>query len=78
MCIALPCRVVEVNGDHAVVELGGTRRSTLLDLVEDVKPGDYLIVHAGYAINKVDAEEARKTLEMLGDMFGLEGDDEVP
>jgi hydrogenase expression/formation protein HypC len=65
MCIALPCKVIEVKGDQAVVELGGTRISALLDLVDDVQAGDYVIVHAGYAISKVDREEAQARLDLV-------------
>lgn len=75
MCIALPCKVIEVSEDQAVVELGGTRRRVFLDLVDEVSEGDYLIVHAGYAINKVDEEEAKKTLELVEGIENL--DDEV-
>ncbi len=72
MCIGLPCKVIEVSGDEAVVELGGTKRSVLLDLVDDVKVGDYLIVHAGFALNHVDPVEAEKTLELVRGIEGLE------
>ncbi len=68
MCIALPCRIVEVNGDQAVVELGGTMRTVFLDLVDDVRQGDYVIVHAGYAISKVDEEEALARLDLVRNM----------
>jgi hydrogenase expression/formation protein HypC len=68
MCIALPCKVIEVSGDTALVELGGTRRSVLLDLVDDVRVGEYVIVHAGYAINKVDQKVAEETLDLVRNM----------
>jgi hydrogenase expression/formation protein HypC len=73
MCIAMPCKVVSVNGDEAVVELDGVRRTVMLDLVEDVREGDYLIVHAGFALNKVDQEEAERTLAMVREMGNLDG-----
>jgi len=72
MCIGLPCRVVELSGDEAVVELGGTRKTVFLDLVDGIEAGDYVIVHAGYAISKVDEEEARKTLELVKSIQNLE------
>ena len=68
MCIALPCRVIEVNEDQAVVELGGTRATVFLDLVDGVSSGDYVIVHAGYAISKVDEEEAKARLDLVRNM----------
>jgi hydrogenase expression/formation protein HypC len=72
MCIGLPCKVVELSGDEAVVELGRSRKTVFLDLVDGVKTGDYVIVHAGYAISKVDEEEARKTLELVRSIQNLE------
>ena len=68
MCIALPCRIVEVSGEQAVVEIGGTRRTVFLDLVDGVREGDYVIVHAGYAISKVDEEEALARLDLVRNM----------
>lgn len=65
MCIAKPCRVISVEGDKAIVDLEGVRRMALLDLVGPVKPGDYLVVHAGYALNKIDEEQARWMLDVV-------------
>jgi hydrogenase expression/formation protein HypC len=65
MCIAMPCKVIEINGDQAVVELEGARKTAFLDLVEDVKVGDWVIVHAGYALSRMDEEEAQKTLDLV-------------
>ncbi len=68
MCIALPCKLVEVNGDQGVMEIGGTRHTVLLDLVDGVKEGDYVIVHAGYAISKVEEGEALARLQLVSEM----------
>ncbi len=71
MCLAIPARVVELRPDeNAVIDLGGVRKEISLALVEDVAPGDYVIVHVGYALQKVDPEEAEKTLALFA---GLEG-----
>jgi hydrogenase expression/formation protein HypC len=63
MCLALPARVVELRaGDSAVVDLGGVRKEISLALVEDVAIGDYVIVHVGFALARLDPEEAEQTL----------------
>ena len=69
MCLALPAKVVELrDGDAAVVELGGVRKEISLSLVDGVAVGDYVIVHVGYALNKLDPDEAAKTLALFAEM----------
>lgn len=74
MCLAVPMKVVELNDNTAKVEVGGTQRTIGLDII-DPKPiiGEYVIVHAGFAINVIDEEEAQVILndfrEMLGEEF---------
>jgi hydrogenase expression/formation protein HypC len=66
MCLAIPAKVVELrDGDQAVIDLAGVRKEISLALVEDVQPGDYVIVHVGYALQKLDPEEAAKTLALF-------------
>jgi hydrogenase expression/formation protein HypC len=66
MCLAIPARVVELHdGDQAVVDLGGVRKTISLALVDDVAPGDYVILHVGYALAKLDPEEAERTLALF-------------
>ena len=66
MCLAVPVRVVELGaGDVAVVDLGGIRKEISLALVEDVAVGDYVILHVGYALTKLDPEEAQRTLALF-------------
>lgn len=65
MCLAIPMRLVEKDGWEGTVELRGVRRSVSLMLLEDAEVGEHLLIHAGYAIGKVDEEEARLTLEGL-------------
>ena len=66
MCLAIPARVIEITecGD-AIVDLDGVRKRISLALVEDVVAGDYVIVHVGYALNRLDPEEAERTLAMF-------------
>ncbi|MBP8134038.1 MAG: HypC/HybG/HupF family hydrogenase formation chaperone [Zoogloea sp.] len=66
MCLAIPTRVVELLPDgQALVDLGGVRKAISLELVDDVVPGDYVIVHVGYALTKLDQEEAERTLALM-------------
>jgi hydrogenase expression/formation protein HypC len=69
MCLAIPARVVDMpDAESAVVDLGGVRKEISLALVDDVAVGDYVIVHVGYALNKLDPEEAAKTLALFAEM----------
>ncbi len=68
MCLAIPACIEQINGDYATVELGGVKREISLVLVEDVKPGDYVIVHVGYALEKIDPTEATRTLALFAEL----------
>lgn len=69
MCLALPSRVVALlDDDQAKVDLGGVTKAISLALVEGVAVGDYVIVHVGYALTKVDPAEAEKTLALFAEM----------
>ena len=75
MCLAIPAQVVELrDGDNAVVDLAGVRKEIWLALVDNVAVGDYVIVHVGYALNKLDPDEAAKTLALFAEIGQL-GDD---
>jgi len=69
LCLGIPGRVEEVKGDEAVVSFGGARRVVRLDLVDNVSVGDYVIVHAGFAIEVVDQDSAMSMLEALKEAF---------
>ena len=69
MCLALPARIVEIHGaDRAVIELGGVQKECSLALIDDAAVGDYVIVHVGYALTKLDPEEAEKTLQLFAEL----------
>lgn len=72
MCLALPVKVIEVGcgpvGDMGLVDLGGVKKEISLALLDDVQVGDYVILHAGYALSKLDPEEAERTLALFADM----------
>jgi hydrogenase expression/formation protein HypC len=69
MCLGIPMIIVEKNGCDAVAESGGVRKHIRLDLLEDAGVGEYVLIHAGYAIEKVDAREAVETLELLRQVY---------
>ena len=71
MCLAVPAEVKSIDGHVATVDYGGVRRTANVSLVE-AKVGDYVIVHAGYAIQVMDKEEAEKTLDLFREMLDLE------
>lgn len=69
MCLAIPVRVERVIDDNtALVDIGGVNKEISITLVDDVHEGDYVILHVGYALNKLDPEEAEKTLELFAQM----------
>jgi hydrogenase expression/formation protein HypC len=68
MCIAVPGKVTKIEGDVAFVSFGGSMRQASLDLQEDVREGDYVIVHAGFVIRRLDEKEALETLELIKGM----------
>lgn len=74
MCLAIPAQVVEMRADdQAVIDLAGVRKEISLALVENVHVGDYVIVHVGYALQKIDREEAAKTLALFAGLAVAEG-----
>lgn len=70
MCLGIPVKVMEIDGQSAVVDVGGARREISLLLLDDVKPGEWVILHAGFAIQKMNEEEAEKTLALLRELSG--------
>jgi hydrogenase expression/formation protein HypC len=75
MCLALPVKVVEVGvgptGNWAVVDLGGVRKEISTELLDEVAIGDYVILHVGYALSRLDPEEAEKTLALFSEINAM-------
>jgi hydrogenase expression/formation protein HypC len=67
MCLAVPLKLIEVGGEYGLVEMGGIRRKVNLSFVEDAQPGDYVVVHTGFAITRMDEAEAAETLRLLSE-----------
>ena len=65
MCLAIPMRIASIDGPDAVAEVNGVSRRVRVDLLGDIEVGDFVLIHAGLAIAKVDEREALKTLSLL-------------
>ncbi|MDI6448266.1 HypC/HybG/HupF family hydrogenase formation chaperone [Anaerobaca lacustris] len=72
MCLAIPARIVELDEDRATVDAMGNRFAAKTTLLPDVKLGDVVLVHAGFAIARVDEEEAKKTWELFAEIENFE------
>ena len=73
MCVGVPCKVLELlDGGMALVEVGGARRAVNLHLLEDVVPGEFVLVHAGFAISTLDEKEANEVFAYLKEIGDLE------
>jgi hydrogenase expression/formation protein HypC len=72
MCLAIPVLVRSIAADEAEVEIGGISRRISIILTPEVRVGDYVLLHAGYAINAIDEEEAEETLRMFEEMAYME------
>lgn len=73
MCLAIPGRVVSIEGRTARVEFGGVARDLATDLLPDLAAGEWVLAHAGFAIQRMDAEEASETLRLVAEIEGLGG-----
>ncbi|NQU07341.1 MAG: HypC/HybG/HupF family hydrogenase formation chaperone [Candidatus Abyssubacteria bacterium] len=65
MCLAIPAKVIEIDGEFAAVDIGGLKRRACISLLDEIAVGDFVIVHAGFAINKLDLDEAEETLKLF-------------
>jgi len=73
MCLAVPGLVMSIDGDYAEVDFGGVKKRVCVSLLPDLKTGEYVIVHTGYAIESMKPEEAKKTLALFDEMARLSG-----
>ena len=78
MCLAIPAQVVEISGDEtAIVELGGIRKAISTALLDEVAVGDYVIVHVGYALERLNVAEAEETLRLFAELAASVADQPV-
>ena len=71
MCLAIPSKIIKIDNSMAVIDVDGVKREASLLLLEDAGVGDYVIVHAGFAIHKIDEEVALETLKLLKEAAAL-------
>jgi len=77
MCLAVPMKIINKDGYSATVEAGGVSRAINLRLLEEAQVGDYVLVHAGFAIEKIDEGEALETLKLMEQIGLMQDDDEI-
>lgn len=68
MCLAIPMKILKIEGDRAVVSSGGIQQTIGINFLKNPKVGDYVIVHAGFAIEKLDTGKAEETLKLLEEL----------
>ena len=68
MCLAIPMKIIKIDGDTAIVKAGGLERKANMSLLKSAKVGEYVLVHAGFAIEKIKESEARKTLKIMREL----------
>ena len=73
MCLAVPGKVVKLEDHKALIDFGGAKRRVNVSMLEDVAIGEYVIVHVGYAIQKLSEKEARESIELWEEILGEEG-----
>ncbi|MCL4371286.1 MAG: HypC/HybG/HupF family hydrogenase formation chaperone [Chloroflexi bacterium] len=71
MCLAVPARITRIEGNRATVDVAGVVREASIMMLPDAKVGEYVIIHAGYAIERLDEEEARRTIDLFRQMEAL-------
>ena len=69
MCLGIPGKIIEINGMGAKVDVAGTKKDISIRLMQGLKTGDYVIVHAGFAIERVDEEKAAETLTLINEVI---------
>ena len=76
MCLAIPSKIVRIENNVATIDVDGVQREASLMLVENPRIGDYVIVHAGFAINKINEEDALESLKLMREAASLIFDDD--
>ncbi len=69
MCLAIPTKILSIQGDNATIELGGMQREVSLMLLDGASVGEWVIIHAGFAIEKLSEEDAQQTLALIRDIM---------
>ncbi len=78
MCLSIPGKVISIDNETAKVSIGGNEVEVGLQLLDDVRVGEYVLVHSGFALQRISDEEARRTLELIRELEDLAGSDQMP
>jgi hydrogenase expression/formation protein HypC len=78
MCLGIPARIVQIEGDFAEAEINGASLRIGIQLLEDVKPGDYVLVHTGYALEIIDEQTANETIEIIRQLEDFSTENPLP
>ena len=74
MCLAVPAKILQCTSQtSALCDMGGVEKTVDISLIPDAQVGDWVVVHVGFALNKINPEEAEKTLKLLGEIASTEG-----
>jgi hydrogenase expression/formation protein HypC len=77
MCLAIPAKITEMSGDGmGLAEIGGVNKEVNLSLIEDPAIGDYVVIHVGFALSKLDPDEAAETLRMFEELSRMQEEEE--
>ena len=71
MCYAIPAKIIEIHGDTAKVDYGGVLKTVNISLLASVKKGDYILIHAGFAIERLEKQSAEESLQLIREMMEL-------
>lgn len=71
MCLSIPAKIENIHGDEATVSVNGALYKAGIQMIKDAMEGEYVLLHAGFAIQKIDEKEARETLELYNEMYNL-------
>ncbi len=74
MCYAVPGKIIGIDGENATVDYGGVTKTANISLMESVAKGDFVLVHAGFAIEKIDAKSAKESLDLIRSYIEASGD----
>jgi hydrogenase expression/formation protein HypC len=75
MCLSVPAKIIEIQGETARVSLGGAKVNASLQLLDDARVGEYVLLHTGFAIQKLDPEEAAETFRLLRELGNVDQTD---
>lgn len=78
MCLGIPAKITKVDGDMGEANINGATIQIGLHLIEDAQPGDYVLIHTGFALEKLSEEEALKTIETIRQLEQLDSDSDLP